>query len=379
MALQSRYTAEMRTITAAQARHYLLGQCGLNAVQHTGPAGVRAVLSERRHIQLDPLDAIGENAELVVLARVDGIRRGQIYDALYPGAAFEHFAKERCILPADNFPAYRDQAVATPWWRSTERMRRLPEGILDAVEAEFRERGPLTKDELDDRGAVRPVDWSGWKSTSKAASLAVDVLWRQARVVVSGRTRRGKRYDLPSRALDTFADPAPASFERWALRERVEAAGLLRTASGPHWSMLSEVRKSPVVQELLDERILERVQVKGSRRSYLAPRDFLDRPFPEPDDRTRILGPLDPVLWDRDLIRLAFDFEYIWEVYKPKDKRRWGWYVCPVLQDGRLVSRVEARTRDGRVEVLNRWDEPGAAVDDDRLEHALRRLDLPDS
>lgn len=368
----------MRTLSRGEARRYLLGQTGLNAVSHRGEAGVRAVLAERRCIQLDPLDAIGENAELVVLARVDGVQRGEIYEALYPGHAFEHFAKERCLLPASAFPAYRDRAVETPWWRSSERMRRLDPGLVDAVEAEIRARGPLTKGELADRGAVERMDWSGWKGTGKAASLAVDVLWTQARAVVAGRASRGKRYDVPERALPTHAEPAPPDFHRWALLERVEAAGLLSTASGPQWSMLASARTSPLVDALVAEEALERVCVEGSRRTYLAPAGFLEREFAEDDGRTHVLGPLDPLLWDRKLVHQAFGFEYIWEVYKPEAQRRWGWYVCPVLQDGQLVARIEAHTEpDGTVVVDRRWDEEGARVDEVRLEAAVRRLDRP--
>lgn len=367
----------MRHITPTQAREFLLGQTGLRAVTHHGPEGVRAQLRERRCIQLDPLDAIGENAELVVLARVDGVRRGEIYDALYPGHAFEHFAKERCLLPASAFPAYRDQAVETPWWRSSERARRLDPAVVDAVEAELRAHGPLSKAQLSDQGAVERMDWSGWKSTGKAASLAIDVLWTQGRAVVAGRTANGKLYDVPDRALATHDAPSPDDFFRWALVERVEAAGLLSTATGPQWSMLASVRQSPLVAALVHEGVLERVTVEGSRRTYLAPAGFLDRVFPEDDGRTHILGPLDPVMWDRKLVQHAFGFEYIWEVYKPEAKRRWGWYVCPVLQDGHLVARIEAKTVGGRVEVHNRWDEPGHAVDEARLEVALRRLDRP--
>ncbi|MCO4743454.1 MAG: AlkZ family DNA glycosylase [Proteobacteria bacterium] len=368
----------MRTLSRAQACHYMLGQLGLRSIRHHGPGGVRAVLEERRCVQLDPLDAIGTNAELVFLARVDGVQRGQIYDALYPGHAFEHFAKERCILPASAFPAYRDQAVETPWWRSSERMRRLDPEVVAAVLAEVDAHGPLTKGDLTDRGAVERMDWSGWKSTGKAASLALDVLWPQCRIVVSGRVRAGKLWDLPARALPVHAHlPAPESFARWAVLERVEAAGLLSTASGPHWSMLKDVRTSELPQQLVHEGLLEQVQVEGSRRVYLAPSGFMDRQYPEDDGQTRILGPLDPLLWDRKLVHHIFDFEYIWEVYKPKEKRRWGWYVCPVLQDGELVARIEGATVDGLATVQRQWVEDGAAVDSSRLDATLARLGRP--
>ena len=325
-------------------------------------------------MQLDPLDVIGTNADLVMQARVDGLARGAVYDALLPGHAFEHFAKERCLLPASAFPAYRDQAAETPWWRLHERQKRLPAGVVARVLRELEELGrAATPAELSDHGAVEAIDWSGWKGTAKATTMALEVLWTRCQVVVAGRTSRGKLYDLPGRALPTADVRAPDSFARWALLERVEAAGLLSRASGAHWSMLKDVRTGPLPDALVAEGALEVVRVEGSRREYLTPAGALDRAAAEDDGRMRILGPLDPILWDRKLVSHAFGFDYVWEVYKPADKRRWGWYVCPLLHRGRLVGRFEPAVEDGELTVKNLWIEDGAPFDHAAFDAALAR------
>jgi uncharacterized protein YcaQ len=73
------------------------------------------------------------------------------------------------------------------------------------------------------------------------------------------------------------------------------------------------------------------------------------------------LAPLDPFVWDRDLLRSLFDFDYVWEVYVPARKRRWGYYVLPVLYGDRLVGRVEPRIErsSGALRVLGLWWEDG--------------------
>src|SRR5690242_13517657 len=86
-----------RPITREEARDFLTGQHGLRRYAGRGGKALPALLEQLRCIQLDPLNPIGTNADLVALARVEGIRRGDIYDAIYPGKAFEHFAKERCL------------------------------------------------------------------------------------------------------------------------------------------------------------------------------------------------------------------------------------------------------------------------------------------
>jgi uncharacterized protein YcaQ len=91
----------------------------------------------------------------------------------------------------------------------------------------------------------------------------------------------------------------------------------------------------------------------------------------------RILGPLDPLLWDRALVKHVFGFDYVWEVYKPAAQRRWGWYVCPLLHRGRLVGRIDARfaAHDGTgvLRVDRRWVEDGVELDEGAYRACLDR------
>jgi uncharacterized protein YcaQ len=336
---------------------------------------VRALLERRRCIQLDPLDLIGTNADLAALARVDGIARGDVYRHLMPGHAFEHFAKERCLLPASAFPWYRAHAVEAPWFRRTSRLERVGERVIQAVLDEVRELGPCTAADLTHHGHVEPLDWHGWKSTARATSMALDVLWARCQVVVAGRAARGtKIWDVPERALPAVAgNVTHGDFYRWALLERVEAAGLLSRAAGAHWSMLSEARTSPLPDQLVIEGLLEEVKLPGSPRTWLAPAGFRRRKPGRADARMRILGPLDSLIWDRELIRLAFGFDYIWEVYKPAKKRRWGWYVVPLLHRGELVGRMEAVIAKDALKVKKLWMEEGRGFDRDAFVEALER------
>ncbi len=363
----------MIVISRDEARRFLVSHLGLaRREKRAGAAGIRQTLASLRCIQLDPLDAIGQNADLVVLARVRGASRGEVHRALYPGHAFEHFAKERCLLPASAFPHYRDRAVETPWWRHSERMKKLDPGLVRDVLAEVRARGPISARALEHRGSVVPIDWSGWKGTSSAAKLALEVLWTRCEVVVAGREGRNKLYDVPARALPDVAEqPGSLDFSRWALVERVSAAGLLSRASGPWWSMLAEQRTSGLADQLAREGAIEIVSIEGSKRPYLAPKGFRETRPQEPDLAMRVLGPLDPLLWDRALVRDVFGFDYVWEVYKPASERKWGWYVCPLYHRGGLVGRIEARIEGGVLCVDKLWREAGAAFDEGAFDAAL--------
>jgi hypothetical protein len=379
--------APVVVLSPAEARRWLVGHHALAAPAFPpGAEGVRAMLRRLRCVQLDPLDPLGTNADLVALARVDGIAKGDVYRHLLPGHAFEHFAKERCLLPPSAFPWYRAELAVEPdWWSHGERLRRLPPGVVARVLAEVRARGPVAADDLEDHGRVERLDWSGWKGTPHAARMALEVLQTRCDVVVCGRTRRGgKIYDVPERALPEVAGTrvhppgrrAAArveAFRRWAVVERVEAAGVLSRRTGPAWSTLEPARRAGVADGLLAEGALEEVRVEGSTRTYLAPRGFAARRFPAPDGRLRLLGPLDPLLWDRALVRAAFGFDYAWEVYRPAQLRRFGWYVCPLLRGGALVGRLDGAVSNGSLRVRAVWAEPGADLDRAALLPCLER------
>jgi hypothetical protein len=296
-----------------------------------------------------------------------------VWRHLFPRRAFEHFAKERCILPARAFPYYQKQGhqAETPWWSHGERERRVPTAVVQAVLDEVRQRGPLAANELTDYGAVEPLDWSGWKGTAKATSMALEILWTRCDVVVAGRTESGvKIYDVPERAFDGLPEPQE-DFATWALRERAHAAGLLTRASGAMWSMLSRVRTSPLIDAMVASGELVEVAIEDSTRRYLAGPAFLATRRVQYDDRVRILGPLDPLLWDRDLVRHVFEFDYVWEVYKPAPQRKWGWYVCPLLFRDRLVGRIDARVERNALVVSKLWIEGDVARED--IDAALER------
>ena len=361
------------TLSRAEARRRLVAHLGLARSLGRGARGVRAVLDRLRCIQLDPLDVIGTNADLVVMARVDGIARGDVWRHLFPRYAFEHFAKERCILPAEAFPYYREQGhgAQTHWWRHGERAERVPPKLVAAVLEEIRERGPVSARELTDHGSVDPIDWAGWMGTKKATSMAIEILWTLCDVVVAGRTESGaKIYDIPK-----WNGEPREPFARWALRERARAAGLLTRASGAMWSMLASVRASPLVDEMIDAGELVEVALEDSARRYLAVPEFL-KATARHDDRVRILGPLDPLMWDRDLVRHVFEFDYVWEVYKPAPQRKWGWYVCPLLYRDRLIGRIDARIEKDVLVVKKIWNEEGRAEARPTLDALQRHAEM---
>ncbi len=358
------------TLTDAEARSFMLWHLGLRC---DAPRDVAALLAQRRCIQLDPLDRIGNSADLWAAARMTGTRRGDTYDALLPGGCFEHMFKVRCLLPPAFLPHYRARMRETGWFGYGRMCERPDEAQLAEVMAEVRERGPSLQSELGDRGmAVKRYDHP-WARKATVNMICVDLLEARGDLVVVERTGKGKRYDLAERAFpDLELDAAVEPWARFVVRERAHAAGFLPMNAGPWWTLAKDVRVQVRTDAALRRDVTE---VRLGKRRYLAPTAALDRWRSDPaglderdDGRMRVLSPLDPLLWDRDLVRHLWDFDYVWEVYKPAAKRRWGYYVCPLLHRGRLVGRFEAHREarsatDGeegwRVVVDQVWPEQG--------------------
>jgi uncharacterized protein YcaQ len=100
--------------------------------------------------------------------------------------------------------------------------------------------------------------------------------------------------------------------------------------------------------------------VRGKRFVLREDVELLEAP-PEPPPSVAFLSPFDPLVWDRALLGSLFDFDYVWELFLPPAKRRWGWYVLPIVFQDRLVGRIEPRIdrAEARVDVLDVWWEDG--------------------
>lgn len=199
--------------------------------------------------------------------------------------------------------------------------------------------------------------------------------------MTSGRKNGQHIYDLTERVVPKDLLNQPRLEDKDAQRELVldrhRAMGIIRPVAPPEvWSMeiLSYIKKEAIA-ELVDRREITPVDVEGVK-AYATPEflALLDQPSLEP--RVTFVAPLDQFMWDRKMIAHVFGFDYIWEIYVPEVKRRWGYYVLPVLYGDELVARVEFYCRDGILE-LRRWHSEAGALPPnvaDALTEALQQF-----
>ena len=359
--------------TKEEARWYHLHSMGLHGRSYPpGEEGIRRCFPDLDVLQLDPLPVLGRSHDLVIQARVDGTHPGQVLDLIHrERLGFEYWDKMLSLIPIRHFPWFRAlmEAGGNRWEREREeRLRREhPEALEDVYQA-VEEHGPLSSMELRELGIAQEAR-RGWKST-RVANMALIALWNRGRISVAERRNFRRYFDLTERVIlaSLLGSPPPTreEFWEWFLLKRVRDAGLLPLrGDADSWAFLRDKRRSEFPQRLVKAEKLALVHVEGIKTPFLASPEAVER-LDEArrcdfDGRGRFLSPLDPLLWSRRALRELWGFEYAWEVYKLPAKRRWGYYVLPILYGDRFVARFDAKfdAATGTLRVLSYWEEPG--------------------
>jgi uncharacterized protein YcaQ len=354
-------------VAAETARRFLVQRQLLAPARalEGGPEAVLEVFRRLGSIQFDPLAVAGRSHDVVLHARVAGYDPAWC-DLLYERReVFEAYNKGLSLVPTDDFPLFRVM-VSPSSARVLAENREVAERVLERIRAE----GALSALDFE-RQSGPTVDWFGAPTNVVRA-----VLEAYAATGVLGLARRdGNRryYDLLERLLprDVLERDVPLVEKlRHKLLSRFRAHGLLGVGGGgdifnglgpakprPDWP--GHPGRTALREELVAEGELVPVEVEGVRGKRFVLRDeveLLAAP-PEPPPSVAFLPPFDPLIWDRGLLASLFEFDYTWELFFPEAKRRFGWYVLPLLFRDRFVGRIEPRIdRDRRiVQILGLW------------------------
>jgi hypothetical protein len=358
-------------VSADAARRFLVARHLLAPARSLegGPDAVLEVFRRFGSVQFDPIAVAGRTHDLMLHARVADYEPAWTDELYERHEIFEAYNKGLSFVPASEFPWFRGVVWRKPLSVATEH----PE-VADRVVERIRAEGPLSsKDFESQRGAV--TDWFGVPTNTVRA-----VLEELAYGGVLGLARRdGNRryYDLLERLLpaEVLEQKVPLHEQlRHKMHSRFRAHGLLSlSAGGDIFFGLGPAKPDPERPEIpgrvaLREELIESGEivpvgvdgVRGKRFVLREEVELLEAP-PEPPPSVSFLPPFDPLVWDRKLLGSLFDFDYVWELFHPPAKRRWGWYVLPMLFRDRFVGRIEPRIdREKRtVEVIGLWWEDG--------------------
>ncbi len=370
-------------ITQVQARRFLLAHQGLWPPHgFQGKAGILEFIRRVNCIQFDPLNIAGQNPDLVLQARLSDYQPAMLSELLYQDRKLlDGYDKVMSIYPLEDRPYFERT-------RDTERRSNNSpaaiKSILPHMRAIIEARGPISSLDLDFK---EPIDWS-WAPTSLGrAALESMYLWGELTVHHKVNTR--KMYDFSHRHLpgDLLAAPDPnetqEDYHDWFVHRRVGGVGLFWRRSSDAWLSVPRVKsteRQAAFDRLLAQGRLVEIQVDGlSSPFYVRDQDMPNLKntlqVGNPPPQAVIMAPLDNLLWDRTLVKELFGLDYRWEVYVPAGKRRYGYYVLPILYGDRFIARLEPgrekrnshSSANGRGFIIKNWwwepdFEPGPEV-----------------
>ena len=355
-------------VTAEAARRFLVARHFLSPARSVagGMDGVLEVLGKLGSIQFDPIAVAGRNHDLVLHARVAGYEPAWC-DVLYERREiFEVTNKALSFVLTSEFPWFR-LGIGRKGPRFHGAILAENAEVAERVLGRIRAEGALsTRDFQPEHGA--PKDWFGMPENVVRAVLESYTV--EGVIGLARRDGNLRYYDLLERLLpaEVLAHAVPEREQlRHTMLSRYRAHGLL--GAGGAGGTFARIADPPVRNELRNELVelgaLVPVEVEGMRgkRFVLAEELALLEAPPEPAPSVAFIAPFDSLLWDTALLASLFDFEYVWEGFFKAEKRRWGYYVLPIVFGDRFVGRIEPRIdrERGRVEVLGVWWEDGFA------------------
>lgn len=368
----------MLTLTNKQARQFILLKHGLlGAHKFIGKQGALEFVRQAGCIQFDPVDSCGKNAELTLQSRVKNFTKQTLSELLYTDRSLVDFPdKNLSIFPTEDWPYFqRYRQAAKDGGRNFPELEELEKQAIEYI----RINGAVSSDDLPMQGSIHwhsSIHWSGvWNGNTNAARAVLEQLYSTGVLIIHHKNGSRKYYDLadkylPAQLLDS-PDPLPDDFahKKWRVLRRIGAVGLLWNRPSDAWLNIWDM-KSPeriqIFKELLSEGKILAVQVEGiSAELYYRAEDhpLLETVLENRDYKPRceFLAPLDCFLWDRKLIKALFGFEYSWEIYTPASKRKYGFYVLPILYGDRFAGRIEAvcQSKTNVLLVKNIWYEDG--------------------
>lgn len=391
----------MIQLTNRQARQFLLLKQGLLG-EHIfiGKQGAFDFVRQAGCIQFDPVDACGKNAELTLQSRVKGFTKKTLHELLYEDRLLVDYPdKNLSIFPTEDWPYFERYRRA-----ARESGRRFPElaQLEEQTKQYISENGAVSSDDLPIDGSIHwhsAIHWSGeWGGKTNAARAVLEQLYSTGELVIHHKQGARKYYALTeeyiSRQILEMPDPIAdeSAHRKWRILRRITAVGLLWNKPSDAWLNiwgLKAKERTQAFEELQAEGAILPVKVEGINAVLYC--NAKDRPFLEKvldkeegmdkkegtqkagnaseapkkaqfRPRCEFLAPLDCFLWDRNLIRELFGFDYKWEIYTPAAQRRYGFYVLPILYGERFVGRIEAAAdkKTGVLTVKNVWFEPDA-------------------
>ncbi|MBL4890713.1 MAG: YcaQ family DNA glycosylase [Rhizobiaceae bacterium] len=370
-------------INNRDGRRLWLHSQGLSSAP-TGALDVLRIIKDLGFVQLDTIRNVSRAHHHILWSRNQNYREPMLDKLLgKERLVFEHYTHDASVLPMEFYPMWKRQ-----FRRMKERIDRrnyystmLNEEGREAIKTRIREEGPLSTQAFDTKVTGKKEMWS-----RPPHKLALDYMWYAGELSTSHRKDFRKFYGLSQDVIPDELRTSDLSDQHqidWLCNGALDRLAFGTLGDIRRFWEATEVGEVKAWAEEVARKLMSiEFQTKdGSWVEAYAPHDIEQRiaDTPDPTNRMRILNPFDPAIRDRTRLERLFGFDYRIEIFVPAAKRKWGYYVYPLLEGDRFVGRIEvkANRKAGVLDVIGFWTEPGVKWTTkrrERLDAELTRL-----
>ena len=337
----------MSSLSILEARRLALAAQGLAGKRPDGKIGrmhLRQCMKTMELVQLDAVPVVVRTQYLPFFSRLGPYRQKYFEEIAYRDDEwYELWAHEASIAPVEIEPYFRfnkERAANGDTWKGLYRLAIEEPSYIKKVLREIEFKGPLEAKNLTD---PQPRKHTGWGPRSKG-QLALNWLYRIGEVGIRRGPNFEKQFDLldrivPSRILNIATPTEHESLMNLLLRS-AKAYGPATARDLIDYFRLPTKEARQALEDLVENHQLEKVRVESwKQEAYISP----EISIPESSNGCSLLSPFDPIVWNRKRLERLFDFQYKLEMYMPESKRRFGYYVLPLLVGDRFVGRFDIR------------------------------------
>ena len=330
-------------VSLKDARMLALAGQGLH--KDTAPTSVLETIDTMGVLQIDSVNVFERAHYMPLFSRLGAYDKAEL-DKLHGGknpALIEYWAHEASFVRTENYPLFgyrmehnqRGSRVRYEKWAAENRE------FLDWILNEIRTRGPLSSADFEHERAVRKGSWWGWSDVKRA----LEFMFMYGEVVSGGRESFSRLYALPEQVLpkrirEKEVDPIVARKQLLVKAAQAHGVGTVKDLAD-YFRMNAPLVKT-LINELVDDKKLVEVKVEGwSEKAFAAKGTNFE--IADPDARTTLLSPFDPLVWFRPRSERLWDFHYRIEIYTPETKRIFGYYTLPLLWNDRIAGRIDLK------------------------------------
>jgi uncharacterized protein len=343
---------------------------------------VLAAIRRMGALQIDTISVVARSPYMVLFSRIGDYQAEWLDELLADGKLFEYWAHAACFIPIEDYALYRRMMVDDlRGWSNGSQWLEEREALVSMILSRIRAEGPLRSADFERRNG-KGSGWWDWKEEK----IALERLLDAGIVTIARREKFQRRYDLTERViadLDQIEVPPHDEMVRQLSAKAVRCLGVAQARWVSDYFRLKKTDTARALAELVEEGLLQKVGVDGWEEPVLVHADNLDLIQRAEAGQlnatlTALLSPFDPLVWHRERAKALFDFEFTIECYVPTAKRRYGYYLLPVLHRGRLIGRMDAKAhrKEGRFKINALYFEPDThltAEDGEALSAAIKR------